>query len=450
MSGEDRSEYRRKRRIRNQILCFILLIILLAIISVGAIFGISYINDVVKEKKAQKQAELLLKQQEEEEAAKAAEEELVIETPEIEDLEDEQLETEEVEEIVEVEETDWLEERVEASIKEIPLEDKVCGLFFVTPAALTGVDNVQVAGEKTQEALNKYAVGGLIYDATNIDTYEKLQTMISNTRQMSKYKLFFGIDEEGGSVAKVGKNLEVTAIPSMKTVGSTNDPSQAYDAGTAMGLYLKDLGFNVDFAPVTDVLTDPDNTTIGDRSFGSDASMVGQMAAKLAEGLQGEQVSACLKHFPGLGGTLTDTHKEETVSDRTIEQLRAEEFVAFSQGIQAGADFVMVSHMTCNGLGDEDPACLSANVVTNILRGELGYDGIVITDALNMGAITSKYDSSTAAVKTIEAGCDMILMPQNFEEAYNGLLEAVKNGTITEERIDESLKRIYRVKFKYE
>ena len=211
---------------------------------------------------------------------------------------------------------------------------------------------------------------------------------------------------------------------------------------------MEELNFNVDFAPVADVVS-AENAVIGNLSFGSDPNVVGTMVAAEVQGLQESGVSACLKHFPGIGDTTTDTHDEKTVSEKTLEDMQQTDLPAFQSGIDAGADFVMVSHMSLpNVVGDDTPCSLSGAVISDLLRNQLGYNGIVITDALDMSAITDSYSSAEAAVKAIEAGADMLLMPENFEEAYQGVLDAVQNGTISEDRINESLKRIYRVKYR--
>ncbi len=272
--------------------------------------------------------------------------------------------------------------------------------------------------------------------------------MLANTVLFSKYPLFLAVDEEGGKVSRVADSgIEVEKVGTMAEIGATGDPQNAYHAGTTIGAYLKRLGFNLDFAPVADVLTNGDNQTIGDRAFGTDGAVVAQMASSFVTGLEEGGVSSCLKHFPGLGDTTEDTHDGMVVTERTKEEFQAVEFPVFQAGIDAGADFVMVSHVSVPGLtGDNTPASLSPAVI-GILRNDLGFDGIIITDALNMTAITDYYTADEAAVKAIQSGADMLLMPESFETAYNGLLQAVENGTISEERINESLRRIYRVKY---
>ena len=206
----------------------------------------------------------------------------------------------------------------------------------------------------------------------------------------------------------------------------------------------------MDFAPVADVLTNVDNTVIGNRAFSSDAGVAAQMVSSAVTGLQETGVSACLKHFPGHGDTAGDSHTGAAQTDRTKEEMVAEEFLPFQSGIEAGVDMIMVGHITAPNLTDGDslPASISEKIITGVLRNELGYQGIIITDAMNMGAITEYYKSDVAAIMALKAGADMVLMPENFEEAYQGVLDAVVDGTVSEERIDDSLRRIYRVKLR--
>lgn len=363
-------------------------------------------------------------------------------------LSEEQLPKEEEE--PELTEAQKLELEIDTLLAEMPLEDKVSQLFFVTPEALTGVEVAIQAGEATKNALSEYPVGGVILFSQNIQREEQVKTMLSNMHTYSRYPLFTGVDEEGGTlVARIANSgtISVPTFPDMQEIGNTGDPEQAYEVGSTIGGYLKNLGFNLDFAPVADVATNPDNPIIGVRSFGSDAALVSQMVAKEVEGMQSQGVSAVIKHFPGHGDTAEDSHAEAAVSYKTIDELRGTEFLPFSAGIEAGTDMVMVGHIAVpNILGDYTPATLSEQMITGYLREELGYDGIVITDAMRMGAIVNYYDPAQAVVMVLQAGGDMILMPEDFISARQAVLDAVSNNVLTEERIDESLRRIYRVK----
>lgn len=349
------------------------------------------------------------------------------------------------------------EEKLDAKVQDLiagmSLEEKVAQMFFVTPENLTGVDAATQAGETTRQALTQYPVGGLIYFSKNIYDEEQLTTMIRNSQSYSEIPLFIGVDEEGGSlVARIANhpNFDVEKFPDMAEIGATGDPSRAYEVGSTIASYLKDYGFNLDFAPDADVLTNPENTAIGERSFGSDPNLTAQMVAEEVKGFQQQNVIPVLKHFPGHGGTAEDSHHGAAVLNRSLEELENAEFLPFKAGIEAGANVVMVGHLQVPQLiSDDTPASLSSELITGILREKLGFDGIVITDSLSMGAITEYYTPDEAAVRCIQAGGDMLLMPQDFKTAYEGVLNAVKNQTIPESRIDESLSRIFHVKYEY-
>lgn len=425
----DRREYRRKRRVKNQIIAYVVLSVFLIAVIVGGIIGISSVMKSVNDKK---QAEELQKQLDE--LSQMQEEQAVVGAPS--------------ESAEPVEEIDYLDEIVNASIAEMPLEDKVAGLFMITPEALTDMTTVVRAGDTTREKLSERAVGGLIYFSQNIENAEQLTEMLSNTRSSSKYPILLAVDEEGGTVSRVAQSGLAENVGNMSEIGSTGDAAKAQEAGMTVGSYLSEFGFNMDFAPVADVVEEG-NTVIGERSFGTDTNLVASMVSAWVEGIQSTGVSACLKHFPGLGDTTEDTHEGMAATEKSLEDFAARDFPVYQAGIEAGVDFVMVSHLSApNVTGDNTPASLSEKMITEILRGQLGYDGVVITDAMNMTAITDYYTADEAAIKALQAGADMILMPEDYETAYNGVLEAVNNGTLTEERINESLRRVFRVKRK--
>ena len=309
------------------------------------------------------------------------------------------------------------------------LDEKLCQLFVVTPDALTGLSPATAAGDATREALARTPVGGLVYFAQNIVSAEQVTQMLQTAQSYSKIPLLLGVDEEGGRVSR------------LSGVGLTDvlDPMATYGAAGA--------GFNVDFAPVADIVTNPNNTEIGDRSFSSDPAVASDMVAAMTRGLQEGGVLACLKHFPGHGSTEADSHLGTSVTDRTLDELREAELLPFRAGIEAGAGMIMVSHMSAPAVtGDNTPCDLSPAVVTDLLRTELGYNGVVITDAHNMGAITANYTPGEAALLAIEAGCDLILMPDDLDAALQALRDAAADGTLTEARIDESVLRILTLK----
>lgn len=422
----ERREERRKRRVRNQIMAYLTLIFLIAILATGIVVGVKFIMQGAERSNTDESSLV-------EEQVTIPEESLVLET------------TEEV--VVELTNEEKLDEIVDAVIEVMPLEDKVAGLFMVTPEAITGVGTAIQAGEGTKDALSQYAIGGLIYFDKNIQSAAQITEMINNTVLYSKYPLFLGIDEEGGSVSRIAKSGIAEGVVSAAEIGASGDSNNAYQAGITIGTYLTALGFNLDFAPVTDI-SNVDGSVMESRAYGSDAATTIPYVTSMIQGLQESNVAATAKHFPGIGSTTSDTHDGLAVTEKTIEEFRAEEFTVFQAAIDAGVEMVMMGHISAPSLtGDNTPCSLSEAVVTTILREELGYEGIIITDSMSMSAISGYYSADDAAIRALKAGCDMILMPENFETAYNGVLQAVKEGIISEERINDSLRRIYRIKY---
>lgn len=421
-------EARRKRRVRNQIMAYLVLIVLIVGAAGGIVFAASKITEASRQ------------QEEEQEDNQAKIDDLLSGEGEIE------VPTPTPEPPVVLTYEEKLDEIVDAAIDVMPLENKVAGLFIVTPEAITGVSTAIQAGDGTKDALDKYPVGGLVYFSRNIQSEEQITEMLKYTHTYLN-SLFLAVDEEGGSVARLADAGIMEPVDSAKAIGGTGDSTNAYNAGAAIGAALNSVGFNLDFAPVADIAS-VEGSVMEGRAYGSDAAAASPFVAAMVRGLKEQGIASCLKHFPGNGATDDDAHAGIAVSDRATEEFRAEEFAVFKAGIDAGADMIMMSHMAVPAFtGDNTPSSLSKEVATDILREELGFEGVIITDALNMSAISEYYPSADAAIDAIKAGCDMLLMPENFEEAYNGVLQAVLDGVISEERINDSLRRIYRIKY---
>lgn len=347
---------------------------------------------------------------------------------------------------------DPLVEQAAQIVSGMTLEEKVAQMFFITPEALTGYGQVTVAGDATNEAYQKYPVGGLIYNSQNLVDIDQTKTMMAKMQQYADSRIslpvFLGVDEEGGSVTQIASNeaYGITNIDNMSDIGATGDTQNAYQAGVTIGTYLSDLGFNLDFAPVADVLTVSDSV-IGNRSFGTDSELVASMALSELQGLESMGIQGVMKHFPGHGGVSGDSHSGAVSTDKSLEELFASELVPFQRAIDGGAEFLMVGHIAApNVTGDDTPASLSKVMITDVLRTQMGYQGVVITDAMNMTAITANHAADEAAVLAVNAGADMILMPEDFGKAYNGVIDAVNNGTIDEYRINEAVVRIVKAK----
>lgn len=344
---------------------------------------------------------------------------------------------------------------VEALLASMTLEEKIGQLFMVAPEGLyqgTSAAAATKLTEEMKETLNRYHIGGIIMMTANVVDPEQITTFMNDLQSSSERGLLIAVDEEGGRVARIANNaaFDVTRFESMEAVGSTQDAKNAYTVGTTIGSYLKKYGFNLDLAPVADVNTNPENIVIGNRSFGSSASLVAQMVAAEIEGLHAENIMTCVKHFPGHGDTTEDTHAGSVSITKTWEEIRDCEILPFAAAIEAGTDLVMVSHIIADQITQDGlPSSMSYEMITVRLRNELGYQGVVITDSMQMGAITRNYSCAESAVTAVKAGVDIILMPADVKEAFNAILNAVANGTVSVERIDESVKRILTLKRKY-
>ena len=341
---------------------------------------------------------------------------------------------------------DPVQEQAEALLADMSLHEKVCQLFVVRPEVLTGLSPVTVAGEATQQALAEYPVGGLIYSVDNLVTQEQTREMIENTQSYSKIPLIISADEEGGNVGRLMYKLGTTFIHSMYSY-KDEGPETAYQNALTIGRDMTSCLFNTDSAPVADVWTNPANTVIGDRAYSDDFNEAAELVASAVRGFTDAGVVCCLKHFPGHGDTDTDTHEGAAVVNKSLDELRAGELLPFVSGIEAGADMVMIGHITFTAL-DDVPATISQAVISGLLRDELGWDGVVITDSLDMGALAG-YDSGEVCVRYLEAGGDILLGVPDLGTAVGAIESAVAEGRLTEQRIDESVLRVLSLKIEH-
>ena len=349
---------------------------------------------------------------------------------------------------------------VEAMLKKMTLREKVGQMFFVRVESLdpsiewTTYDDL--ANLKNQEITMKmrkvnhdYPVGGIILYAWNIEDETQLASIIKQVRSLNGSPLLC-IDEEGGRVSRIANNpnFHVKKYESMAAIGATGDPKNAYECGNTIGTYLKRYDFDIDFAPVADVNTNPDNIIIGPRAFSDDPAVAAPMVTNYLQGLKDAGITGCIKHFPGHGDTTNDTHSGYVQSLKTWDEMNQCEMVTFRAGIQWGCQLIMTAHIAVpNVTGTNIPSTLSSVVLQDKLRGELGYQNIIITDGMEMGAITKHYTSGEAAVGSIKAGVDIVLGPRNFTEAFDAVIAAVNNGTLTEERINQSVRRILTLRY---
>lgn len=339
---------------------------------------------------------------------------------------------------------------VREAIASMSLEEKVGQLFFVTYRKDFWNQPVLEITDAVRHSLEKYQPGGICLFGENIDTAEQTSALLKGYRENLKVAPFLGVDEEGGSISRLhasGK-LEVEAVPKAGEIGRSGDPDLAYASMQTIAGNLKTLGFNLDFAPVADICTNPQNPVIGDRAYGTEPKATADMMASALHGLMESGVIACVKHFPGHGDTTGDTHKGAAAVQHDLQRLRRVEFVPFRRAIAEGVPLVMVAHIkTPNATGNDLPASLSEDMVTGLLREELGFEGIIITDAMDMKAIADHFSPEEAAVAAVMAGVDMVLMPADLGKAYDGVLSAAERGEVSEERLEESLYRILSAKY---
>lgn len=344
-----------------------------------------------------------------------------------------------------------MEEQIVERLSEMSLEEKVAQLFIVTPEAITGQKSWTSWSEEIEEVFAKYPVSGLIFFHDNLENPDSLLKM---TTSMQEYAIktqgmamFLSIDEEGGSVARIG-NHEKFSVPKFQDVrNSVTNKEEAYQRGKVIGGYLKKYELNLDFAPTADVLTNPQNTVVQKRSFGSNPEQVSEKSLQMAKGLQDSGILPCFKHFPGHGSTKGDTHEGFAQTDRTLLEMREAELVPFQRAVQEKIPLIMVAHISVPDVcGNNRPASLSKEWIDGILKQELGYQGLIITDSMQMEAITEHHNSSEAAGEAFQAGADIILMPENFEEAYQAILIDIIDGKIPMERVDDSVGKILAVR----
>ncbi len=335
---------------------------------------------------------------------------------------------------------------------DMTLDEKIGQLFIVTPEQIDGYDEtVTMYDDTMSELIAKYPVGGIIQMTANVTDPEQITELNKKLQGISKYGLFIAVDEEGGQVARIGlnENFDVPRYNSMYEIGSTGDTANAKEVGKTIGGYVKGYGFNVDFAPDADVYTNPENTVIGDRAFSSDPQVASDMVGACIEGFHESGIITSIKHFPGHGDTYEDTHTSGAVVNKSWDDLLNCELMPFINNLDK-TDMIMISHITLpNVTSDGMPASLSRELITDKLKGDLGFKGIVITDSLSMQAVSNDYTPGQAAVKAFSAGADILLMPGNIGEAMDGIKEALSDGTLSEERLNESVMKILKLKEKY-
>ncbi|WP_156288224.1 glycoside hydrolase family 3 protein [Oceanobacillus salinisoli] len=344
---------------------------------------------------------------------------------------------------------------IDQAMEGMTLQEKIGQMLMPDFRTYDGEDVTEMLPE-IERLIKEYHLGGIILFRENVVTTEQTARLVAAYQEASeKYGLLMAIDQEGGIVTRLQSG---TDMPGNMALGATRSPEMTENVGRVIGEELEALGINMNLAPVLDVNNNPDNPVIGVRSFGESPELVSELGIAYTKGLQSTGVAATAKHFPGHGDTDVDSHLGLPEVPHDKDRLLEVELYPFQQAMDAGIDAIMTAHVTFPKIDDTKvtsqkdgteislPATLSYKVLTELMREEMGYNGVIITDALNMAAIADHFGSVDAVIRAVNAGTDVILMPIGLEEVADGLLEAVETGEITEARIEESVKRILTLK----
>lgn len=430
-----RREKRRRRRLKNQIFAYLVLVVIIVLILAAGYFAVKgvihYMSDYSdKVNKVIEEAESSMEAEQDSEVY-SGEAPVIVE--------------EHNEGYASPTEDNPLDTLVNSLLNEMTIEEMIAGMFVVSPEAITGVGTVVQAGEGTKTAITENPVGGLIYAPKNFQSPEQFTEMLTNTRNYAKYPVFTIVSAECGSadygLETTAKASELAAADSVSQSGDAE--SLTYDnVSEAYGKIASGLaayGIDMNLAPVAEIVSADGEASLRERSFGSDAYMVSGGVEAAVQAMQESGVSAVLQKFPSM-----------TADSRTLEEFQNNEFLVHEAAIISGVDCIMVSHVKADSVtGDDVPSSLSTVIISDVLRNTLGFNGVVMTDYLDDSAITGNYSSAEAAVAAVQAGADLLLSPENYQEAYEGVLQAVTSGTITPERIWDSVYRIYCVKYKH-
>jgi beta-N-acetylhexosaminidase len=336
---------------------------------------------------------------------------------------------------------------IQEQIKQMTLDEKIGQMVII------GVNGTAVS-EQTRDLIEHYHVGGIILYKNNIIDKAQTTDFLNELKQVNtkqnKLPLWLSVDQEGGRVSRMPD--EYTKLPTNRAIGKINKAEFSYKLGKILGKELHSVGFNMDFAPVLDINSNPNNPVIGDRSFGADAKLVSRLGVQTMLGIQAQKVAAVVKHFPGHGDTSVDSHLDLPIVQTDLKRLRTFEWLPFQAAIEHNVDAVMVAHILLPKIDPDHPASFSKIIITNYLRNELKYNGVVMTDDMTMGGIVNHYELKDAAVQSIIAGSDVIMVAHEYskaKEVLTNLKSKVETGALSKQRIDQSVYRILQLKMKY-
>lgn len=336
--------------------------------------------------------------------------------------------------------------KVDLLMEDMTLEEKIGQLLIV------GMEG-KTYGDELDRLIRQYHVGGIILLGKNISYPAGMLKLLNESKMANadyEIPLFISVDEEGGRVSRLPSSMK--KLPAAEYFGRVADETLAYQTGVYLADLLHAFGYNMNYAPVLDIHSNPKNPVIGDRSFSSDSQAVAELGMAVMKGMTDNSIISVIKHFPGHGDTHVDSHLSLPVIEKTLDELREIELVPYQRAIEEQADAIMVAHIMFPELDDKYPSSLSKKVITDLLREEMQFEGVVITDDLTMGAIVNDFTVPEAAVQSFIAGSDLLLIAGDYGNqvgTINALKAAVVAGTISEERIDESVRRILRLKERY-
>jgi beta-N-acetylhexosaminidase len=336
---------------------------------------------------------------------------------------------------------------IQEQIKQMTLDEKIGQMVII------GVDGTALS-EQTRDLIERYHVGGVILYKNNILNKAQTTDFLNELKQVNtkqnKLPLWLSVDQEGGRVSRMPD--EYSKLPTNRAIGKINNKEFSYKLGNILGKELRSVGFNMDFAPVLDINSNPNNPVIGDRSFGANANVVSILGVQTLLGIQAQKVASVVKHFPGHGDTSVDSHLDLPVVQTDLKRLRTFEWLPFKAAIDNKVDAIMVAHILLPKIDPDHPASFSKTIITNYLREELKFNGVVMTDDMTMGGIVNHYELKDAAVQAINAGCDVIMVAHEYNKAVEvltNLKSKAETGEISEQRLDQSVYRILQLKQKY-